>query len=449
MFPYIPTTSEDEQEMLKVIGVDSIKDLFSDIPEDMRLKKELNLPKAKSELEVATYLKSLADKNCSTSKLTNFLGAGAYDHYIPAIVDHIISRSEFYTSYTPYQPEVSQGTLQYIFEYQTLIAELTGMDMANASLYDGGTAIAEAAFLAASHSRKSQILVSKTVRPESRQILKTYAHVQDLEIIEVDMKDGVTDLDKLEELVSEETAAVIVQSPNFFGIIEDLEAAGKIAHKGNKKTSFVTSVDPISLGILKKPGDLGADIVVGEGQGMGIPLQFGGPYLGFMATSKDYMRKIPGRLVGETKDVNGKRSYVLTLTAREQHIRREKATSNICSNQGLNVLAATVYMVTLGKKGFREVALQSAQKAQYAFEQLTKSGKYKPVFDKPFFKEFAVSSDIDADKLIGDLRQEDIIGGYHLGIDYPEYKDAILYAVTEKRTKDEIDKLSSVLEGIK
>jgi glycine cleavage system P protein (glycine dehydrogenase) subunit 1 len=448
MFPYIPTTPEDEQEMLKAIGLDSVEDLFSDIPKDMQLNRELNLPKAKSELEVKSYLDSLAKKNCSLSELTNFLGAGAYDHYIPSIVDHIISRQEFYTSYTPYQPEISQGTLQYIFEFQTLICKLTGMDVANASLYDGGTAVLEAALMAAAYSRKDEIIISKTVRPESRRILKTYAHVQGLDVVEIDMKDGVTDLEQLEELVSDKTAAVIVQSPNFFGIIEDLKATGEIAHKG-KKTSFIASVDPISLAVLKKPSELDVDVVVGEGQGMGIPLSFGGPYLGFIAAKKNYMRKLPGRIVGETQDVNGKRSYVLTLTAREQHIRREKATSNICSNQGLNVLAATVYMVTLGKEGLKEVALQSTKKAHYAYEELTKSGKYKPLFDKPFFKEFAVKSDIDADKILSDLRDEDIIGGYHLGINYPEFKNSILYAVTEKRTKDEIDKLSSVLEGIK
>lgn len=448
MFPYIPTTPEDEQEMLKAAGVDSLEALFDDIPKDMQLNRELDLPKAKSELEVKTYLNSLAKKNCSTTDLTCFLGAGAYDHYIPSVVDHIISRSEFYTSYTPYQPEISQGTLQYIFEFQSLICSLTGMDVANASLYDGGSAIAEAAIMAASHSRKNEVIISKTVRPESRRVLKTYAHLQGLDIVEIDIKDGVTDLEQLEKHVSDDTAAVIVQSPNFFGIIEDLKATGEIAHKG-KKTSLIASVDPISLAVLKKPSELGADIVVGEGQSMGIPLSFGGPYLGFLATKKDYLRKIPGRIVGETVDLDGKRSYVLTLTAREQHIRREKATSNICSNQGLNVLAATVYMVTLGKEGLKEVAMQSTKKAHYAFEQLTKSGKYKPVFDQPFFKEFAVTSDIDADKVLDDLRSEDIIGGYHLGINYPKLKNSILYAVTEKRTKDEIDKLSSVLEGIK
>ena len=448
MFPYIPHTPEDEQEMLKSIGLNSVDQLFDDIPKDIQLGRELNLPKAKSELEVSRYLTEMANKNCSTSKLTCFLGAGAYDHYIPSVIDHIISRSEFYTSYTPYQPEISQGTLQYLFEFQTLLCDLTGMDVANASLYDGGTAVVEAALMAAAYAKRGEILVSKTVRPETIEVLKTYAHIQGLKIVEVGMKDGVTDLEELDKLMGDDTACVIVQSPNFFGIIEDLKEVGEIAHKV-KKTTFIASVDPISLGILKRPGDLGVDVVVGEAQSMGIPLSFGGPYLGFIASKKDYMRKLPGRIVGQTDDVDGKRSFVLTLTAREQHIRREKATSNICSNQGLNVLAATIYMITLGKEGLREVAMQSTKKAHYAFEQLTKSGKYKPLFDKPFFKEFAVTSDIDPDKITADLRAEDIIGGYDLGKDFPEFKNSVLYAVTEKRTKGEIDRLSSVLEGVK
>ena len=447
MFPYISHTHEDEQEMLKSIGLNSLDQLFDDIPKDMQLGRDLNLPTAMSELEVKRYLSEMAKKNCSLSELTCFLGAGAYDHYIPSVINHIISRSEFYTSYTPYQPEISQGTLQYLFEFQTLLCELTGMDVANASLYDGGTAAVEAALMAAAHSRKGEIIISKTVRPETIQILKTYAPLQNLTVVEVDMKDGVTDLEALDKLVSDDTAAVITQSPNFFGIIEDLKVTGEIVHK-SKKATFIASVDPISLGILKRPGDLGVDVVVGEAQSMGIPVAFGGPYLGFIASKKDYMRKLPGRIVGQTEDLDGKRSFVLTLTAREQHIRREKATSNICSNQGLNTLAATVYMVTLGKEGLKEVAMQSTQKAHYAFEQLTKSGKYKPLFDKPFFKEFAVTSDIDADKITKDLRKENIVGGYHLGKDFKELKNSVLYAVTEKRTKGEIDKLSSVLEGI-
>lgn len=447
MFPYIGNTPDDEKKMLEAIGLNSIDELFDDIPKEVALNRDFDLPESKSELEVRAYLTEMSRKNCSLDDLTCFLGAGAYDHYIPSIVNHIISRSEFYTSYTPYQPEISQGTLQYLFEYQTLICNLTGMDVSNASLYDGGTAIAEAALMAAAVTRKNEIIISKTVRPEARKILKTYAHIQDLKVIEVDMKDGVTDLDQLDSLVNDNTATVIIQSPNFFGIIEDIEETAKITHKV-KKTALITSVDPISLGILKRPGDLGADIVVGEGQSMGIPLSFGGPYLGFIAVNKDYMRKLPGRIVGQTEDLDGKRSFVLTLTAREQHIRREKATSNICSNQGLNTLAATVYMVTLGKDGLKEVALQSTKKAHYALEKLIESGKYKKVFDKPFFKEFVVASDTSPDKITSTLRNENIIGGYDLGKDYPQYENAVLYAVTEKRTKSEIDKLSSVLEGI-
>ncbi|MCF6465301.1 aminomethyl-transferring glycine dehydrogenase subunit GcvPA [Clostridium sp. Cult2] len=448
MYPYIPNTKDDEKRMLEYIGFDSIEDLFSDIPENIKLKKELNIKPSMSELEVSRHLIELSQKNISTNQLTCFLGAGAYDHYIPSIVGHIISRSEFYTSYTPYQAEISQGTLQYIFEYQTLIANLTGMDVSNASLYDGGTAVAEAAFMAANITRRDQILVSKTVNPESREVLKTYAHLQGIEVIEIEDDNGSTNLEHLKEHVSDKTAAVIVQSPNFFGIIEDLESIEKIAHS-QKRTLFITSVDPISLGILKSPGSLGADIVVGEGQPMGIPLQFGGPYLGFIAVNKAHMRKIPGRIVGETIDEDGNRAFVLTLQAREQHIRREKATSNICSNQGINTLAAAVYLTTLGKKGLREVALQVTQKAHYAFNEITKSGKYKPLFDKPFFKEFAVTSDIAVNQISKELLDENILGGYSLEKDYPQYKNGVLYAVTEKRTKEEIDKLSSVLEGIK
>jgi glycine dehydrogenase subunit 1 len=448
MFPYIPHTSSDEQEILQTIGLNSIDQLFDDIPEDLRLRKPLNFPTSKSELEVRTYLKNLADKNCSLDDLTCFLGAGAYDHYIPSVIDAIISRSEFYTSYTPYQPEISQGTVQYIFEFQTLICNLTGMDVANASLYDGGTAVMEAALMACATSRKGEIIVSKGVSPDARKVLKTYAHAQKLTVVEVGIKDGVTDAEELEKLVSDDTAAVIVQNPNFFGVLEDLESLGEVAHKG-KKTSFIASVSPMALGILKKPGDLGVDIVVGEGQPLGIPLSYGGPYLGFMATKEKYMRKLPGRIVGETVDVDGKRSFVLTLSAREQHIRREKATSNICSNQGLNTLAATIYMVTLGKEGLREVATQCAQKAHYAFNQLTKSGKYQPLFDKPFFMEFALKSDTSPDEINRALRNKNIVGGYDLSKEYPQYENAILYAVTEKRTKAEIEKLASVLEGIK
>lgn len=448
MYPYIPNTQEDEKRMLEAIGANSIDDLFSDIPENIRLKRELNLNSSMSETEVSKDMIKLSQENKSINELTCFLGAGAYDHYIPSIVGHIISKSEFYTSYTPYQPEVSQGTLQYVFEYQTLMCNLTGMDVSNASLYDGGTAIAEAAFMASNITRRDQIVISKTVNPQAREVLKTYGHLQGLEIVEIKDEDGVTNLDELRNNVTDKTAAVIVQSPNFFGIIEDLKSIEEIAHS-QKKTLFVTSVDPISLGILRAPGSLGADVVVGEGQSLGIPLSFGGPYLGFIAVNKRHMRKLPGRIVGQTLDKDDKRSYVLTLQAREQHIRREKATSNICSNQGINTLAAAVYLTTLGKKGLREVALQATQKAHYAFKEITKSGKYKPLFDKPFFKEFVVTSDVRVDDINKKLIDERILGGYSLERSYPQYKNAILYAVTEKRTKGEIDKLSSVLEGIK
>ena len=447
MYPYIPNTNDDEKRMLKTIGVDSVEDLFSDIPKDVKLNRELNLKSSMSELEVANYMTKLSQSNKTINDLTCFLGAGAYDHYIPAIVGHITSRSEFYTSYTPYQAEISQGTLQYIFEYQTLICNLTGMDVSNASLYDGGTAIAEAAFMASNITRKDKIVISKTVNPDYRRVLKTYTHLQGIELVEVEDEEGTTNLDELKKYVDDKTAAVIVQSPNFFGAIEDIEAIEKIAHS-QKKTLLITCVDPISLGILKSPGSLGADIVVGEGQSLGIPLAFGGPYLGFMATKKSYMRKMPGRIVGETVDVDGNRAFVLTLQAREQHIRREKATSNICSNEGINTLAAAVYLVTLGKEGLREVALQSTEKAHYAFNQITKSGDYKPLFNKPFFKEFAITSSVDADKINQKLLEENILGGYSLQKDYPQYKNGILYAVTEKRTKEEIDILGSVLEGI-
>ena len=447
MYPYIPNTNDDERKMLESIGVNSIEGLFNDIPEEVKLNRELNLNKSMSEIEVKKYLTNLATQNKTINDLTCFLGAGAYDHYIPSIVDHIISKSEFYTSYTPYQAEISQGTLQYIFEYQTLISNLTGMDVSNASLYDGGSALGEASIMASNITRKDEIIVSKTVHPDSRRVLETYAHVQGLKLIEIDELDGTTNLQQLEEKINENTAAVIVQSPNFFGIIENIEAVEGITHSV-KKTMLVVSVDPISLGILKSPGELGADIVVGEGQSLGIPLSYGGPYLGFIATKKKHMRKLPGRIVGQSIDVDGKRAFVLTLQAREQHIRRDKATSNICTNQGLNVLASVVYMVTLGKKGLREVATQSTTKAHYAYDKITATGKYKPLFDKPFFKEFAITSNVSGEKINDELLKENILGGFILENSYPQYENGVLYCVTEKRTKKEIDTLASVLEGI-
>lgn len=446
--PYVPATDQDKKAMLEAIGLESMDDLFNDIPESFRLKEPLNLPESKSELEVLSYLTKLAKENISVSDHPCFLGAGAYDHYIPTIIDSLITRSEFYTSYTPYQPEISQGTLQSIFEFQTLIARLTGMDIANASLYDGGTACAEAAIMACATSRKGKILISKSVHPSSLEIVKTYMKNQNLEVVEVEMKDGKTDLDDLKAKLDNETAGVIIQSPNFFGLIEDVEGATELTHTA-KKAAMILSTDPFSLGLLKTPGEMGVDIVVGEGQSLGLPLAYGGPYLGLLACTDKYMRKIPGRLIGQTVDEDGKRSFVLTLAAREQHIKREKATSNICTNQGLMALWSTIYMVTMGKEGMREAAYQATQKAHYAFDKLTASGKFKPLFDGPFFLEFALTSDLDYETINKALLDAGIIGGYNLSKDFPEYENAILFAVTEKRTKEEIDKLVEVLEGIK
>ncbi len=444
MHRYIPNTEADKKRMLDSIGVSSVSDLFSDIPANLKLNRKLNISEAMSEIEIARHMKSLTDKNKSVEELVCFLGAGAYDHYIPSVVKHLAMRSEFYTAYTPYQPEISQGTLQVIFEYQTMITNLTGMDVTNASMYDGPTAATEAAIMACDNTRRKSIIVSKTVNPETRKVLKTYLTVRDIEIIEVDMVDGVTDVEKLKSLVDKNTAGVIVQSPNFFGVIEDVTEVEKVIHEN--KGNLIMYVDPISLGILKTPGELGADIVVGEGQSLGNRLNYGGPHLGFLAATSKLVRKLPGRIVGQSIDADGKRAFVLTLQAREQHIRRYKATSNICSNQGLNMVMAAIYMVTMGKKGLREVALQSTQKAHYAYNEMVKSGKFKPLFDKPFFKEFAVSSDLDASKVNKELLNKGILGGYELRKEYNELNNGLLFCVTEKRTKEEIDKLVGALE---
>lgn len=448
MFPYIPNTPNDEKQMLDAIGISSVDELFEDIPAEVRLGRKLNLGEGMSELELAKHVKALAGKNRNTDELTCFLGAGAYDHYIPSIIKHITSRSEFYTAYTPYQPEISQGTLQVIFEYQTMISNLTGMDASNASMYDGSTACSEAAIMACESTKRKSIVISKTVHPETRKVLKTSMGFQGVEVVEVDFADGVTDIEKLKAAVSASTAGVIVQNPNFFGIVEDLTEVEKIAHEN--KALFIVSVnDPISLGILKNPGELGADIVIGEGQSFGNPLSYGGPYLGFMAATSKLMRKLPGRIIGQTNDIEGKRAFVLTLQAREQHIRREKATSNICSNQALNALTAAIYLTTMGKQGIKEVAVQCASKAHYAYNEIIKSGKYKPLFNKPFFKEFAVKGSDSAAKVNTELLKQGILGGYDLSAAYPELTDSLLFCVTEKRTKAEIDKLVSVLSDMK
>ncbi|MES5396959.1 aminomethyl-transferring glycine dehydrogenase subunit GcvPA [Bacillus amyloliquefaciens] len=435
---YLPATEQDKKEMLKAIGAETIDELFADIPEDVRFQKDYQIKKAKSETELTRELTKLAAKNKDAVTYASFLGAGVYDHYQPVIVDHVISRSEFYTAYTPYQPEISQGELQAIFEFQTMICELTGMDIANSSMYDGGTALAEAAMLASGHTKKKKIVISAAVHPESRDVLKTYAKGQYIEVVEVPAKNGVTDLEALEDAVCDETAAVIVQYPNFFGQIEPLKDIEPLAHKGN--CQLIVSSNPLALGILTPPGVYGADIVVGDAQPFGIPAAFGGPHCGYFAVTKKLMRKVPGRLVGQTEDENGRRGFVLTLQAREQHIRRDKATSNICSNQALNALAASVAMTALGKNGVKDIAHQNILKADYARRQAEKAGLYT-AFDGPMFNEFAVRLNEPVKEANRRLLQQGIIGGYDLGLAYPELKQHMLIAVTELRTKEEIDSL--------
>ena len=439
MHRYIPNTALQKQEMLLDMGMKQIEDLFSEVPENVRLKRELNLPKGMSEMEVNTHMKELANKNINTDQYTCFLGAGAYDHYIPSIVHHLVSRQEFYTAYTPYQPEISQGTLQAIFEYQTMICHLTGMEVANASMYDGATALAESSALACQATRRKEILVSSSVHPESREVLRTYGRFNGSRIVEFGAIDGKIDVRELESKLSNNTAAVILQTPNFFGIVEDLRGLSELVHKN--KALLIVSCDPIALSLLKPPGEFGSDVVVGEGQSLGNPLNFGGPYFGFLAAKKEFLRKMPGRIVGETVDKEGRRGYVLTIQTREQHIRREKATSNICSNQALNALKATIYLSVMGKQGLKEVASLCTSKAHYAYEKLLETGLFSPVLQAPFFKEFVVKYKGDLRTLNKKLLEHKIIGGYLLEDKYPELENCWLVAVTETRTKEEIDNL--------
>ena len=434
--------------MLKACKVNSIDDLFSDIPDNLKLKRNLNLEESKSEIEVSEAIKNLANKNISTEELTCFLGAGAYDHYVPSIIKHITSRSEFYTAYTPYQAEISQGTLQAIFEFQSMIAEITKMDIANASMYDGATAAVEGCILAASKTRRKKVVVSRTVHPETRKILKTYLQFKDCQVVEVDYdrENGTTDLNKLQEEVDDNTACVLLQNPNFFGMIEDIDKAGEIAR--DKKAMYVLSVNPITLSILKSPGEVGADVAVGDAQVLGNELNYGGPYVGFLAIKSGLIRKMPGRVVGQTVDKDGSRCYCLTLQTREQHVRREKATSNICSNQGLCALNASIYMATMGKKGYEKVAMQNMQKSHYAARKLSEGEKFEPVFKGKFFNEFVVKSPVAVEELNDKLLKNKILGGYDLGKDYPELSECTMICVTEKRSADEINKLVGIMEGM-
>ncbi len=439
MHQYIPNSDASKAAMLADIGAADIEALFASIPKQVRQNGDINLPTAMSEMDVIRHIKSLANKSISTETHTCFLGAGAYDHFTPSVIDHMLLRQEFYTAYTPYQPEISQGTLQAMFEYQTMICMLTGMDVSNASVYDGASAFGDAALVACNSTRRSEVMVAQSANPQYRAVLKTYAQFNDIKVTEFGHADGQIDMADIAGKITDSTAAVIIQSPNFFGIIEDIAQAAELAH--SRGALLIVSCDPISLGLIKPPGDLGADIVIGEGQALGNGLNFGGPYLGFFAVKDKLLRKIPGRIVGETTDRNGKRGFVLTVQTREQHIRREKATSNICSNQALNALTAAMYLTALGKHGLSEVAHQCIQKANYAYNRLIDTGLFSPVFSAPFFKEFALRYNGDIAELNAKLLEQGIIGGYDLSSDYPEYKNTWLLAVTEKRTKAEIDTL--------
>lgn len=434
---YIPNTKEDTEQMLKEIGVKSTDELFSDIPKSVFLSQKnlLKVPHALTEIDMRRHMKQLAGKN--KINLINFLGAGAYQHFIPSIVNHLIFRSEFYTAYTPYQAEMSQGILQALYEYQSMICELTGMDASNASMYEGSTALAESCTMAANIKKKKKILVSKTVHPEYREVVKTYAHFFGIEIKEIEYADGTTSLMDLKTNLDDETAGVIIQSPNFFGIIENLEQVSKIAHEANALL-IASFTDATSLGILNAPGNY-ADIVAGEGHAFGNPVNFGGPYYGIITTKTDYVRSLPGRIVGATVDSDGKRGFTLTLQAREQHIRREKASSNICTSQVLNALAASIALAALGKNGLKEVAEQNVQKANYALSKLKEAG-FRHVFSKPFYNEFVVKFD-DVQKANRILLDNGIIGGLDLGRFYPELKNCALFCVTELHSRADIDKL--------
>ncbi len=435
--PFIPNTPDVQKKMLERIGVSSFEELIKDIPEKALFKSEMKLPEPLSEMDVKKLLSSYAKENDNCEDNVCFLGGGAYDHYVPAVVNYIISRPEFQTAYTPYQPEVSQGTLQSIYEYQTMICELTGMEVANASLYDGGSALAEAALLACGHRRRKKIIVSSTVNPHYLEIIKTYCHGRNIKIVVIPWENGLTNYKNLADAVDTETAGVIFQHPNYFGCLEKVEEFQRVAQKAG--ALLISSNDPISLSVLQPPAEYDVDIATGEGQALSSPLNFGGPYLGIFASTRKLVRKIPGRLVGQTVDADGQRGFVLTLQTREQHIRREKATSNICTNQGLNALAATVYMSLMGKEGLPAVAEMCVRKSHYLAEKIAELKGFGIKFEKPFFKEFVVQSAYPVDNVLEKLRNRSIFAGIPLNEYDENLHNCFLCAVTEKRTKKEMD----------
>jgi len=440
---YISNTPAQQKEMLGVIGAASIEDLLVRIPAKARLSRPLNLHAAMAEMDLVRHLRALAARNASAEDFACFLGAGSYDHAVPSPINHLISRGEFFTAYTPYQPEASQGTLRTIFEYQTMIAELTGMDVANASLYDGGSSLAEGALMAHAVTGRDGIVLSRGVNPLYRQVVETYVEGPSLRITSAPLADGITDGDALKKAVTDRTAAVVVQYPNFFGCLEDLAGAAEIAHAAG--ALLIVVADPVNLGLLEPPGALGADLVVGEGQGLGVPMSFGGPNLGVFAAKQALVRRMPGRLVGATVDLDGQRGFVLTLQTREQHIRREKATSNICTNVALCALMATIYVSIMGKRGIRKVGELSVAKAHYAATAFSSVPGVRLRFGAPFFKEFTLQLPKAPDRVVKRLAKDRILAGLPLKPFDRQYKNCLLVAVTEKRTREEIDAYAAAL----
>ena len=436
---YFPHTQQDIEQMLAVAGLKSMDELFGEIPQQLLFNREFNLPEAMSEVEIRNYFEALGKRN---SDLVCFAGAGVEDHYSPSVIAPIISRGEFLTAYTPYQPEISQGTLQYIFEYQSMICELTGMDVTNASMYDGTTATAEAMMMCVAIAKKrNKVLVSATVDPKVRRVVETYAKYQGVVIETIAEKDGVTDLADLEaKLTADDVAGVILAQPNFYGIVEDYTGVADMCHA--KKAQFVMNAKLSALAVLKTPAEWGADIACGDAQSLGIPMSYGGPYVGYLACTNAHVRKLPGRIVGATTDVDGKRAFVLTLQAREQHIRREKANSNICSNQSLMALWVTIYMSVMGNKGLNEACSLSYSGAHYLAQQLVATGKCAMAHDKPFFNEFAVKTTVPAQKVLEALLANGILGGVRIA------DDTLLVCVTEQRTKEQMDKFVEIVSNI-
>ncbi|GEK91317.1 aminomethyl-transferring glycine dehydrogenase subunit GcvPA [Alkalibacterium kapii] len=440
---YLPTTSEDRKEMLDTIGAASIDDLFKDIPESIRATedKAVELKEALSEQALTEHMKKLADKNISAESHAYFLGAGTYDHFIPSVVDHVLLRSEFMTAYTPYQPEASQGELQALFEFQSMICELTGMDVANSSLYDGFTSLGEACNLAVSATKKNEIIYSGAIHPQAKEVVDTYAYGMEYHVKAAGVDQTYTDIKVLEKMLSDQTAAVIIQYPNFYGSIEDLKAVKELCE--TTKTLLIVMANPLALALLESPGALGADIVVGDTQPLGLPMNFGGPHCGYFAVKKKYMRKVPGRIVGQTSDKEGKRGFVMTLQTREQHIRRDKATSNMSSNQALTALASSVFMSTLGKEGLVEMAQQNLNHAHYVKNRLKEKGM-AILSDDAFFNEFVVQCSTPLKDIAEKLLDKKIVSGYDVS-DYLNKDNVLLLCVTEKRTKEEMDTLIDVL----